>query len=111
VRDGRPAGGVRLKERKMAEKKCHLPFQLFFSRNAIVAELSEHVAERIFDEIKSLRLQLEGRLDGLGSQANRLDLRVDRIEGIVSRIKWTLSMIVAPLVVYGLYALFQHYLK
>ena len=93
-------------------------------------QISEHLADRIFDKIECLRLELGEKIDGLathfaeesakcgicrpvviGNGKKGIDLRVDRIEGIVGRIRWMLTAVVAPVAVYGVYALLQRWLK
>jgi hypothetical protein len=93
-------------------------------------QLAEHTVDRIFDEIKSLRLELGQKIDAvgvrfveeaakcticrpivLGNGKKAIDTRVDRLEGVVSRIGWSLTAIVAPLIVYACYALMQRWLR
>ena len=91
---------------------------------------SEHLVERIFDRIEVLRLGAAREIDAIGKRLTEesakcsicrplvlgngkkgIDVRVDRLEGVVARIRWGLTAVVAPLVVYACYALFERYLK
>ena len=93
-------------------------------------QLAEHVAERIFDEIKSLRQELGPKIDRLGTQVTELGtewalfrpllmgngkpalcVRMDRLERVLRWGRWCLSALLAPLAVYACYALFEHWLK
>ena len=93
------------------------------------AEVPQHVAERIFDKIEALRLELGGKIDGIGThfaeESAKCEIcrpivlgngqkpisdRVGRIEGVVGRLRWALTAIIAPLFVYGCYALLEKWL-
>ncbi len=97
---------------------------------AMAEPASEHLVERIFDRMEALRLELGGKIDAVSTELTRqatrwnvfrpllegngkpaIDVRVDRLEGVVGRIRWGLTAVVAPLVVYACYALFEKYLK
>ncbi len=96
----------------------------------MAGDVTDHLADRIFDELKSVRLELGGKIDVLSKQVTEhaaewtllrpillgngkpaMAIRVDRIEGIVARVRWVLTAVVAPVAVYGVYALMQRWLK
>lgn len=91
---------------------------------------SEHVTDRIFDAIHALRIELGTKIDSISTkitaQATQCKLcapvvlgngkkpigeRMALAEAFISRVRWVLTAIVAPLVVYACYALFERYLK